>query len=248
MSTPPMYGNIVPLDRETHKKLRLKGDVSAIEKASKLNSMFLATVEFAEACKEYPIVFVRVGEPPAEGGKQAVAPLAVLGLKPESNLFIKDGKWTANYAPAYLRRYPFLMAHIDNEGNMALCVDVEWAGLSETEGTQLFAEDGQPTEFLLNAKNFVENFEREADRTRAACNELVELGLLQDMRFESSNEAGEKVDVEGFLTVDEKKLAELDDATIVRLHRNGLLALLEMHRVSMGNMSRLAGLTLNAKA
>lgn len=247
MSTPPMFGSVVPLDREAHKKLHLRTDVSTVDKIKELNSMFLTTVEFSEACKEFPIVFVRAGEAPKDGGKQAVAPLAVLGLKPGHNLFVEDGRWTANYAPAYVRRYPFMMAHIDDQGNMALCIDEQWAGFSETEGQALFAADGQATEFLVNAKNFVESYERETERTRAACHELVELGILQDMRFESTNEAGNKVDVDGFMTVDEKKLAELDDATVVRLHRNGLLALLEMHRLSLGNMARLAQLQLARK-
>ncbi len=247
MSTPPMFGSVVPLDRELHKKLHLKTELSTLDKVKALNSMFLTTVEFAEACKEFPIVFVRAGDAPKDGGKQAVAPLVVFGLRPGHNLFVEDGKWTANYAPAYVRRYPFMMAHIDEQGNMALCFDEQWAGFSETEGSALFGADGQATEFLMTAKNFVESYERETERTRAACHELVELDLLQDMRFESSNEAGEKVDVEGFMTLDEKKLAELDDATVVRLHRNGLLALLEMHRLSLSNMARLAQLQLARK-
>lgn len=247
MSTPPMFGSVVPLDREAHKKLHLRTDLSTVDKLKQLNSMFLTTVEFSEACKEFPIVFVRVGEAAKDGGKPAVAPLAVLGLKPGHNVFVEDGKWTANYAPAYVRRYPFMMAHIDDQGNMALCIDEQWEGFTEAEGHALFTADGQGTEFLINAKNFVESYERETERTRAACHELVELGILQDMRFESTNEAGEKVDVDGFMTVDEKKLAELDDATVVRLHRNGLLALLEMHRLSLGNMARLAQLQLARK-
>jgi len=247
MSTPPLYGNLVPLDREAHKHLRLKTELSTVERVAGLNSLFLAVVEFAEACKEYPIVFVRVGEAPAEGAKQAVAPLAVLGLRAGSNLFVKDGKWTGNYVPAYLRRYPFAMARIDQASDtIAVCYDSEWAGFSVTEGTQLFAADGQPTEFLVNAKNFLESFEQESERTRNACQALVELDLLQDMRFEATLGNGEKIDVDGFLAVDEKKLAELPDAKIVELHRNGLLALLEMHRVSMGNMNRLAVQQANA--
>jgi len=165
----------------------------------------------------------------------------VLGLKPGSNLFVKDGKWTGHYVPAFLRRYPFAMARLEeNSDSVAVCFDSEWPGFSETEGSSLFAEDGQPTEFLLNAKNFLESFEQESERTRAICNLLVELDLLRDMRFEANLTNGEKIDVEGFLAVDEQKLAELPDDKVVQLHRNGLLALLEMHRVSMGNMSRLA--------
>jgi len=243
MSNPPLYGNLVPLDREVHKKLRLKADASTVNRVANMNSLFLAAVEFAEACKEFPIVFVRVGEVPSDGSKQAVAPLAVLGLKSGSNLFIKDGQWTANYAPAYLRRYPFTMVRLEEGSDqLAMCFDADWEGFSETEGTSLFAEDGQPTEFLLNAKGFVENFERESERTRLACEELVGMDLLQDMRFEATLPNGEKLDVEGFLAVDEEKLGKLEDADIIKLHRTGLISLLELHRVSMTNMPRLAGL------
>ena len=240
-TNPTLYGNLVPLDRELHKNLRLKTDLPIVPRVADQSSLFLAVVEFAEACKEYPIVFVRVGEAPAAGGVQAIAPLAVLGLKPGSNLYVKDGQWTGNYVPAYLRRYPFAMARIqENTDTVAVCYDSEWAGFSETEGSSLFAADGQPSEFLINAKNFLESFEQEAERTRQVCQLLAELDLLQDMRFEATLPNGEKLDVEGFLAVDEKKLAELPDDKVLQMHRNGLLSLLEMHRVSMGNMTRLA--------
>ena len=240
MSTPPMYGNLVPLDRRLHQNLRLNTDLPVVSRVAGLNSLFLAVVEFAEACKEYPIVFVRVGEVPADG-KQAVAPLAVLGLKAGSNLFVKDNSWTGNYVPAYLRRYPFSMARIDQDSDsMAVCYDSEWAGFSQTEGTMLFGADNEPSEFLRNVQNFLESFEQEAERTRLICQQLNELDLFREMRFEATLASGDKLDVDGFLAVDEKKLAELPDDKVLQLHRSGLLSLLEMHRVSMGNMSRLA--------
>ena len=240
MSTPPMYGNLVPLDRRLHQNLRLNTEIPVVSRVAGLNSLFLAVVEFAEACKEYPIVFVRVGDVPADG-KQAVAPLAVLGLKAGSNLFVKDNSWTGNYVPAYLRRYPFSMARIDQESDsMAVCYDSEWAGFSQTEGTMLFGTDNEPSEFLKNVQSFLESFEQEAERTRLICQQLNELDLFREMRFEATLASGDKLDVDGFLAVDEKKLAELPDDKVLQLHRSGLLSLLEMHRVSMGNMSRLA--------
>jgi len=242
MSNPPMYGNLVPLDREKHKNLRLQAELPTVERVAGLNSLFLAAVEFADACKEYPIVFVRVGATPTDGSKQAIAPLAVFGLKPGTNLFVKDGKWTGNYAPAYLRRYPFAMARINDSADVAVCFDEQWKGFSETEGNLLFAPDGQPTEFTVNAKNFLESFEVESDRTRAACAELQELDLLQDMRFDATLPSGEKLEVDGFMAINEEKLAKLEDAQILQLYRSGLNSLIEMHRVSMGNMNRLAQL------
>jgi len=238
MSNPPMYGELAPLDREAHKNLKLDTAKAVVGQIADQNSVFLAAVEFADACREYPIVFVRAGE--GADGKPQVAPLAVLGLKPGSNLFIDGDKWTGNYVPAYVRRYPFAMARLDGNANtLAVCIDSKWPGFNEATGEALF-KDGEPTEFLQNARAFLENYEQEAERTRLICNLLVELDLLLDMRFEATLPGGEKIDVEGFLAVDEKKYSELPDDKVLHLHRNGLIALIEMHRLSMTNMNRLA--------
>ncbi|MBI3349486.1 MAG: SapC family protein [Burkholderiales bacterium] len=239
MSNPPMYGELLPLDREVHKNLKLDTTQAVVGRVADQNSVFLAAVEFGDACKEYPVVFVRAGEAGPDG-KQPVAPLAVLGLKPGSNLFVEGDKWTGGYVPAYVRRYPFAMARLDgNANNLAVCYDSKWAGFNDTTGEALF-NNGEPTEFLMNAKAFLENFEQEAERTRLICNLLVEMDLLQDMRFEATLPNGEKLDVEGFLALDEKKYSELADDKVLQLHRNGLIAMIEMHRLSMTNMNRLA--------
>lgn len=239
MSNPPMYGDLLPLDREAHKNLKLDTTQAVVSRLADQNSVFLAAVEFGDACKEYPIVFVRAGEAGADG-KQPVAPLAVLGLKAGSNLFVDGDQWTGNYVPAYVRRYPFAMARLDgNANNLAVCYDSQWAGFNDTTGEALF-KDGQPSEFLLNAKGFLENFEQESERTRLICNLLAEMDLLQDMRFEATLPDGQKLDVEGFLALDEKKYSELPDDKVLQLHRNGLISLIEMHRLSLTNMNRLA--------
>lgn len=240
MSNPPMYENLVAVDRVQHKNTRMKGGVSVLERVSGLNSLFIAVAEFADASLEYPVVFVRVGQA-ADGQRPAIAPLAVFGLKAGSNVFVKDGQWTGRYLPAYVRRYPFAMARIDDGGSdMALCLDDRSGAFSETEGEPLFKADGEASDLLLNAKQFCEDFEREAERTRQACELLQDLNLLQDMRFEAQLPSGEKLDVDGFMTINEKALAELPDEKIVELHRNGLLEVITMHRLSLRLMSGLA--------
>ena len=240
MSNPPMYENLVPVDRVQHKNTRMKVGAQVLDRVAPLNSLFIAVAEFADASAEYPVVFVRIGNAP-EGQRPAVAPLAVFGLKQGSNLFVKDGQWTGRYVPAYVRRWPFAMARIEeNSNDMALCLDAGAGAFSETEGEPLFKEDGEASELLLNAKQFCEDFEREAERTRQACELLQDLDLLQDMRFEAQLPSGEKLDVDGFMTINEKALAELPDAKIVELHRNGLLEVITMHRQSLRLMSRLA--------
>lgn len=240
MSTPPLYKEVQPLDRNDHRQLKLQQSQGDQANAASLNSVFLAVTEFAEACREFPIVFVRTGS--AEGGaKPVVMPIAVMGLKPEQNLFITDGKFTGKYAPAYLRRYPFIMVRAEeNSDRMLVCMDPSWKGFSETEGEALFKEDGEPTELLVNVQKFLEAFEQEAERTREFCTRLDAAGLLQDMRFDATMGDGEKLSVDGFLTIDEAKFKELPEATVLEWHRNGMLGVLELHRLSLSNMANLA--------
>lgn len=239
MNFPPMYRSLVPLDRAQNRDMRVRRDVPTTEEAKDLNSVFLNAVEFADACREFPIVFVRASTGP-EGKTAPLMPLAVLGLKQGENLFLKDGQWTGEYAPAYLRRYPFAMATLDGGEDMAVCIDDKWAGFSTTEGERLFDDQGEPSEYCKTVMGFLESYEGEVARTRAVSETLDSLGILEPMRFEADLGEGNKIEVDGFFAVNEQKYQQLEDAKVVELHRKGILQLIEFHRLSLQNMRRLA--------
>lgn len=238
MSLNALYTNVVALDRVQHRSLRLVRRFADLSATRELNAVFVTAVEFPDVCREYPIVYVRAGKDQASG-EDLIAPMAVLGLTQKENLYLKpDGSWRTPYVPAYLRRYPFGMAHINPE-QMAVCIDRAFPGFSETEGEPLFDEQGEPTQLMKDAQRFVEDFEEEVQRTRAFCDELQKAGLFQDMRFDATMPDGSKLGVDGFLAIDEKKLAALPDAKVVEWHRNGLLGLIHAQQISMGMMRRL---------
>lgn len=237
MIHPALHKNPVALDRDEHRKLRVRQDYADVSHTAALNSMFLTAVEFADACKEYPIVFVRAGTDP-QTQKPDIAPVAVFGLTPEENLFAEGTQWRADYVPAVLRAYPFAMAQL-NEQNYAVCIAREWPGFSETEGTPLFEADGAPTSYLKDMQQFLEKLELEVQRTRLVGQKLVELELLRDMRFDATLPDGNKLTVDGFLAIDEAKFAALPDDKVLELHRSGILGLINAHQLSLGNMTRL---------
>lgn len=237
MINPNLHKDPVALDRNLHREWKLRRDVGDAAVFGKLNSMFVAAAEFGEACREHPLVWVRAGED-AKGQPQ-VAPVAVLGVKPEQNLCVEDGRWRIRYVPAMLRAYPFAMARV-GENDIAVCADRSWPGLGTDAGEPLFGADGQPTELLAAIQKQLEELEIEVERTRLVGAKLVEKGLLRDMRFDATLPGGEQLVVDGFLTIDEKKLAELPDADVLEFHRNGLLGLIHAHQISLGNMRRLA--------
>ncbi|MBP6899496.1 MAG: SapC family protein [Burkholderiaceae bacterium] len=225
----------VALDRVKHKDLKLDTQHRDMGTVSRLNAFFVAGTEFGDACKEFPVVWVNAGKD--DDGKPQVAPIAVFGLKAEQNLCIDGDKWRVRYVPAALRLYPFGLARVAKD-QMVVCFDESWGGFG-SQGEALFKADGGPSDFTANVQKQLENFELEVERTRIAGNLLVDRGLLRDMRFDATLPDGSKLAVDGFLTIDNDKLAALSDADIVAFHKNGLMGLIHAHQISLGNMAKL---------
>ena len=236
MINPSLHLQPAALDANVHKNLKLKLPVTEWSSADKLNALFVAAAEFGDTCREFPIVFVRAGK--EADGKEAIAPIAVLGLNQNQNLFVSGERWRGNYMPAVLRMYPFCIARIDDE-RFAVCIDTASKSLSTVEGTALFNADSTPSDLVVSMQKQLEVLEAEIQRTRVVCQRLLELDLLRDMRFDTTMPDGKQHTVDGFLTVDEEKFAQLPESTVLEMHRNGLLGLVHLHWVSMGNMRRL---------
>ncbi len=224
------------LDSAQHRNLKLRVPITDWRVASRLNAMFVAAAEFGDVCREFPIVFVKAGK--EADGTDAIAPIAVFGLTANENLYLTGERWRAQYMPAVLRAYPFCIARIDDQ-RFAVCVDTAFAGANTEDGTPLFNEDGTQAPLLKEMQAHLETLEGEIQRTRLFGKKLLELGLLQDMRFDATLPDGRKHTVDGFLTIDDKKATELSDAVVGELHRTGMLGLMHLHWVSLGNMRRL---------
>lgn len=226
----------VALDRVKHRATRLDTGLRDMKLVNSLNAFFVAGTEFVDACRDYPVVWVHAGKDDA--GKAQVAPIAVFGLSAGDNLCVDGDSWRVRYVPAMIRLYPFALARVA-ANEMLVVIDEAWAGLGD-EGEALFQPDGTATEFTANIQKQLEQFETEVERTKLAGSLLLEKGLLHDMRFDATMPGGHKVSVDGFLTVDEAKLAALSDADMLALARNGVLGLIHAHQISLGNMARLA--------
>ena len=59
------------------------------------------------------------------------------------------------------------------------------------------------------------------------------------MRFDATLPDGKTLTVEGFMTIDEKKFAELPDDKITEFHKNGVLGLIHAHQISLRHMRKL---------
>ena len=237
MIDPNLFVEPKVLDRVEHRTTRLKSSGIRYDRTAGMNALFITAVEFTHVCREYPIVFVEAGKGP--DGQRDVAPMAVLGLRQGENLMLRaDGSWAARYTPALLRSYPLGLARVGDD-RYAVCVDAKADALSSEEGERLFDDAGEATPFLEEQRRFVEELEREAERTRLLGRRLLELGLLRSMRFDATLPDGQKITVDGILAIDEEKLAALPDATVVELHRNRALAVIHAQQLSLDLMRAL---------
>lgn len=231
MSDAIYYDRPALLDRERHRRLRVRTS-SSFAFARQANSVYLAGVEFNEAMKEYAVVFTR-----AAAGR--VVPVAMLGLRSRENLFVDDEeRWGARYVPAFVRRYPFVLAQLSGD-QLGVCIDEAYPGFDLSEGEPLFDDKGANTPFLAGAVQFLEGFQREFARTGAFCRRLEQLGLLKEMDAQASLADGRSFAVKGLYVVDEPKLMALPDAVALSLFRSGELHLVSMHLASLSNMQLL---------
>ncbi len=234
MSLSALYRDPQPLDAVLHRQLRLT-PLSDHSAAAGLHGCFLAVAEFTTAARDYPILFVR-GE---VEGDERIEPVVLLGVEANENLFVDGPRWDCRYVPAYVRRYPFGTLRRPGDSEPHVTIDRWWRGFSETDGEPLYVADNQPAPRLAAALEFVANFELEAQRTFEFCDRLQALELLRPLNAEITLASGRKLGLDGLLAVDDAKLLALPDAKVVEMHRNGMLAALQAHLLSLANLQSL---------
>ena len=224
---PLFYNELEPISSQAHQQLRIR----QIENAPHLgvtHAVPLTVDEFIVAQRDFPIVF-SVGDAPV--------PLALMGLNEGVNVFFgEDGRMLEpKYVPAYVRRYPFMLARLRAESDeLSLCFDPtgEAVGTFE-EGEPLFDGD-KPTQALNDVLKFCEDFEIAAQRTNAFVQELSEAGLLMDGEVAIQASDSEQPFVyRGFKMIDEEKMRTLSTEQLHRFNTNGALPLMMAHMFSL---------------
>lgn len=232
MTTMLFYEKIVPLNRDQHRKLRLRPAESKARFSANTHYVPVAGTEFYQAARDYPLLF------PKDGGN---GPIALLGLREGENLFLQaDGSWLEGvYVPAFVRRYPFILARDGDSDTRTVCIDTEFSGFGEAEGQALFDEEGNGTEYLDGVIEFLNRYAADMELTGAFLAKLEELGLLVERNLRITDSKGRNFHLNEFRIVDEGKLAQLDDVALGELHRKGWLGWIYAHLISVGNVNQL---------
>jgi SapC len=235
-SLPLFYNELQPLSSQQHADFKIR----AADKApflAKQHAVPVTVEEFPLVQRFMPIVFSQGEEP---------VPLALMGLNEGINTFFdEDGSLneTNFYVPAYVRRYPYLLARLRPDSDeLSLCFDPTSDSVGAfDEGEALFV-DGQPSDTTKNILQFNEQFEQAGARTGQFMQELKELDLLIDGEVTIQPDgAAQPFVYRGFMMVDENKLNEMRGDQLRKIVQNGMLPLIYAHLFSLGLMRDIFG-------
>jgi hypothetical protein len=231
ISLPLFYNAIEPLNATQHGRMKVR----PIEKSPQIAQTHAIPVtvdEFGLAQRHFPIVF-SIGDNPI--------PIALMGLNEGVNVFL-DAEGRAldqtMYIPAYIRRYPFLLARLSPESDeLSLCFDPTSGAVSETEDGEPLFDGDQPSAATKAILEFCEQFETAGQRTSAFMDELQKSGMLMDGEVAIQPEGYDQPFVyRGFQMVDEEKVRELRGDELRKMNQNGMLPLLFGHLFSLSQM------------
>lgn len=233
--TPPFgYGEVVPLIA-SH-RVNLNHD-NVPEPLQVTNAVPVTMAEMPVAGRDYPIVFVS-----ADQG-ESFGVVALVGLRKDDNLFLTDEKkWQEDvYFPAYLRRYPFCMATVKNNGKeqseRIICVARE--ALDDVKGMPLEKQDGTMMSWWSDRRHLVLEYEADLMRTRQMCDILKKLDLLRPFGAQAIGNDGDVTNLSGMYRTDEALLKKLKADDLRMLIDKGIMGRIYAHMMSIDNLSRL---------
>jgi hypothetical protein len=225
---PLFYNGLEPLSSELHPNHRVRQQQTAPFLVGQ-HAIPLTVEEFPLVQRFMPIVFTASDQP---------IPIALMGLNEGVNVFIDaEGTLTEEnfYVPAYIRRYPFMLARLRPEATeLSLCFDPTCPMVGAFEDGDRLFEGKEPSDITKNILQFNESFEQAGQKTQQFMNELAELDLLEDGEVSIQQEGVAQPFVyRGFRMVNEKKLQDLRGDQLRKISQNGMLPLLYAHLFSL---------------
>lgn len=225
-----MYKNLVVLDKEQHKELK----INPLENLSfAKESAFVPVLanEVASVGAAFPVVF---------SGDENPSLVSIVSLGGDSLAINAEGKWITSYVPSFFRKYPFSLASTqENPDQKVILIDEESSLFSKTKGKQLFKKNGDQSESLANAISFLTSHEQKADITKNVAKAISDSGILEDREISVGEGDEKKVLVNGFKVVEREKLNALSDDVLADWTRKGIITLIDAHLKSLDNIQAL---------
>lgn len=207
--------NIVPLNKEVHRSLRVHAVASARYGD---NQRFIQVIvsEFPLLVVHYPILLSK------DAATGAFYCGAMLGFEEAENLFLKPVDGHDGYRPLNLQRVPFYTygddLAIDLDHPRVTAAANEWV-----ESQAVFTEQGGPTRYLQSILAAFRELKSGMQETRRFIRSLIELQMVEPVEFDMAFDDGSALRVAGLYTISQDALRNLPDATVVQFFRHGYL-------------------------
>ena len=224
MSTLMFYSKPVALDKKKHLNFKIKRQDN-YNFAAKANSLPVAGFEFFEASRNFPIFFVK-------NSAAGYIPIAILSFR-------KDGhdlgeNWQGVYAPAYIRRYPFVLS---SEG--LVLFDEDAPHVQEAEGDALFNAEGEATETTNELVGFLKTVDTGFRLTEEFTKALAEKDIVEPFKGQIKVEGG-ALNLGDLYAINEKKMHEaLSESDVNEWFKKGWLAWAHAHLHSIGSIGEI---------
>ncbi len=232
---PLLFNDLAPLSSVEHGDWKARRSETAPFLA-KQHAIPVTVDEFAMAQRYYPIIFSAGPEP---------VPLALMGLNEGVNTYVdEEGKLIDQvYVPAYVRRYPFLLAKLRQDAEeLSLCFDPSAGAIGPFEDGEPLFEDGKPSQAVQSILQFCEQFEQAGQRTGAFMKELIDQKLLMDGEVSIQMDGRDQPFVyRGFQMINEDKLRDMRGDSLRKMMKSGLLPLVHAHLFSLSLMREIFG-------
>ncbi|HKT86714.1 MAG TPA: SapC family protein [Novosphingobium sp.] len=223
---PLFYRDLIPLNSQQHASYKTRATDKATWLAG-VNAVPLTVEEFPQAQRNFPIVFT-AGDSPV--------PLALMGMNEGVNVYVEaDGTVnTPVYIPAYVRRYPFMLAKLRPDSDeLSLCFDPTSDLVGELDEGQPLFDGSDPSEATKNLLQFCENFEIAGTKTASFIAELKKHDLLMDGELNIDAGQEQPFNYRGFQMVNEEKLRDMRGDILRQWNQNGMLPLIYAHLFSL---------------
>jgi hypothetical protein len=233
---PLFYQTLEPVNVTQHGKMKVR-TMLKMGQIGQTHAIPVTVDEFGLAQRHYPIVF-SIGDNPV--------PIALMGLNEGVNVFLdEDGRPREQgiYIPAYIRRYPFMLARLrPDTDELSLCFDPSADAVGDFEDGQALFDGDQPSDATKAILQFCEQFEAAGQRTGAFVEELKTSNLLMDGEVAIQPEGSDQPFIyRGFRMIDEDKLRDMRGDELRKMNQNGMLALIFAHLFSLSQMREVFG-------
>lgn len=169
--------------------------------------------------------------------------VALFGFEQGENLFLTEQGWAADYVPLMLLRQPFYIGRQsytedgEEHWRRVVHIDLDSPRISQEQGVPLFKEFGGNSPYLDSVTQILDTIHSSLEDTDQFIHSLTQYNLLEPFSLQVTLNNGSLNEMQGFYTLNEDSLKQLNDAAIVELHRSGYLECIYLILASASRVS-----------